>query len=342
MPPALRRLIETAAKNAVAGHPALRQAARWVQEETALLLGEDIYAGSYFGEGRDPLDRMGLSGYERYDRATSNADVAAYVLWRFLAGNDALDVGGAVGHVVEALRELGVAARGCDVSRWAIEHCAPGARGQMFVADITARLPSGAASVDMVSAFETLEHLPPRLVPHAVSELARVARHYVLATIPSFGPNPNGPGGWFQVKVRDEVGDFYRSLGPGYLGPVPYADLYRDASGAPIEGHLTIASFSWWARRFEQAGLVRCDATERAIHPHLTRFGLTKYWNLYVFKKPSSPDPPLTPRPVAELAAVEARFGLDARKAAPDDLDALEEALGPEARAAAARSPAQA
>lgn len=35
------------------------------------------YEGAYFGDGRDPLDRMGLSGYERYDRDSSNASVSA-------------------------------------------------------------------------------------------------------------------------------------------------------------------------------------------------------------------------------------------------------------------------
>ena len=41
----------------------------------------------------------------------------------------ALDVGCARGYLVEALRELGVDAHGCDVSRYAVEHAAPGALG---------------------------------------------------------------------------------------------------------------------------------------------------------------------------------------------------------------------
>ena len=94
---------------------------------------------------------------------------------------------------------------------------------------------------------------------------------HLVATIPSFGTNPNGPGGWFQVKVRDELVADYEAKGPAYEGPVPYDDLYRDTKGEPIEGHLTIASFDWWTRQFEAAGFVRCAATERAIHPALAR-----------------------------------------------------------------------
>ena len=37
----------------------------------------DAYGGAYFGEGRDALgDREGRSGYARYDRIASNADIA--------------------------------------------------------------------------------------------------------------------------------------------------------------------------------------------------------------------------------------------------------------------------
>src|SRR5690606_35640777 len=101
-----------------------------------------------------------------------------------------------------------------------------------------------------VSALETLEHLPPAAVPAALTELRRVTAGHLVATIPSFGPNPHGPGGWFQAKVRPDVLDDYVARGPDYDGPVPLADLAVDAHGRPLEGHLTIASFAWWTQRF--------------------------------------------------------------------------------------------
>lgn len=286
--------------------------------------------GGYFGEGRDFLDRAGLSGYERYDRDTSNADVAAYVLWRHFDVDRTLDVGCAVGFVVEALRELGVDARGFDVSQWAVDHAAPGARGHITRGDLAAGLPL-TEPVPLVSCLETLEHLPPEAVPGALRELRRVSDQWLVATIPSFGPNPNGPRGWFQVKVRDERVAHYESLGPGYEGPVPGEDLYRDATGRPIEGHLTIASYGWWTRQFEAAGFERSAEMERRVHRQLYRFGMSKYWNLYVLRVPGTPLPPDPARSAEELGEREQLWKLDQRRPQDGDAELLREAWGPDA-----------
>lgn len=283
--------------------------------------------GRYFGEGRDHLDRAGLSGYERYDRQTSNADVAAYVLWRHFDVDRSLDVGCALGFVVEALRELDIDASGCDVSQWAVDHAAPGARGHLRRGDLIAGLPTG-EPFPLVTCLETLEHLPPDAIGPAVAELRRVTSGWLVATIPSFGPNPYGPRGWFQVKVLDERVAHYESLGPEYEGPVPEEDLYRDAAGRPIEGHLTIASYRWWTRQFEAAGFERCGEVERRIHRQLYRFGMTKYWNLYVLRVPGTPLPPDPVRSADQLAAQERGWQLDQRQPQPDDVELLREAWG--------------
>ncbi len=315
------------ALQALARRPRPRSALQRVVHELEKALADDVYDGSYFGEGRDPLDRMGLSGYERYDRQTSNADVAAYLVWRFFDVQRTLDVGCAMGYVVEALRELGIEAEGTDVSQWAVDHAAPGARGHLFWGNLLHRLPVPDGRYDLVTALETLEHLPPDDVPAALRELRRVTRGYLFATIPSFGPNKHGPGGWFDVKVRPERLEHYRGLGPAYDGPVPYDDLFRDARGEPIEGHLTIASFRWWTQQFADAGFVRCGTTERLMHPHLARLGLTKYWNLYVLRAPDVAEPVADARGGEEIARVERQWGLDARVADPADVQAVEDAL---------------
>jgi len=286
-----------------------------------------VYGSGYYGDGRDPADRAGLSGYERYDRDTSNADVAAYLLWRHLPVTRTLDVGCATGFVVEALRELAVDARGVDVSRWAVEHPALGAAGHIGYGDLLERLPFDDASFDLVSAFETLEHLPPEAVPRALLELRRVTSAYVVATIPSFGRNEHGPGGWYQQKVREELLPRYWAHGEAYDGPVPFDDIERDATGQPLEGHLTLASFRWWTDRFTEAGFVRLGRVERAVHPHLARFGLTKYWNLYVFAVPGAPVPDGPVRDPDELAERERLWRLDARAADPEDEERVREAL---------------
>jgi SAM-dependent methyltransferase len=311
----------------IATHPRFRRLFEVADRELRRALGDDVYDGAYFGLGRDPTSRGWLSGYERYDRRTSNADVAAYLLWRYIPAASVLDVGSATGFVVEALREIGVDAQGVDVSRYAVANTAPGARGHVRWGDLRRRLPFADGAVELVTALETLEHLTPTAVPAAISELARVARCWVVCTIPSFGPNRNGPGGWYQVKVRDDRVSYYESLGPGYEGPIPEGDLYHDAEGKPIEGHLTVASFAWWTARFADAGLVRCDATERRVHPELARMGMTKYWNLYVFRHSSVPEPDDGIRSHEAVREMLERFGLTGRVGDPEDLAAVRDAL---------------
>ncbi|MGI8683924.1 MAG: hypothetical protein ACR2MO_02275, partial [Acidimicrobiales bacterium] len=74
---------------------------------------------------------------------------------------------------------------------------------------------------------------------------------------------------------------------------------------------------------------------ERAMHPHLARFGMTKYWNLYVFRVPDAPEPGPDLRSPAEVAHWEANLGLDTRTAADDDVAAVAASLGKAAAAAA-------
>jgi SAM-dependent methyltransferase len=251
------------------------------------------YVGEYFGEGRDPTgDRRGSSGYASYDRVSSNADIAAYLLWRTFGGaNKMLDVGCASGFVVEALRELGVDAQGCDVSRFAVEHATPGAKGYVRVADVLTGLPWPDGAFDVVSVLETLEHLPTDQVNHAIAELRRVCSGFLYTTIPSFGPSGGpGPDGFFDNKVRDERLDHYRGLFSTFDGPVPFDDLARDVHGEPVEGHLTIASYAWWTRRFEEAGMVRRTDIEERIHADISPAGLAPWWNLYVFAAPGAPE----------------------------------------------------
>jgi len=255
------------------------------------------YGGSYFGEGRDASgDRAGLSGYARYDRVASNADIAGWLLWRNIRARRSLDVGCATGYLVEVLRERGLDAEGCDVSPFAVEHAAPGAVGHIRVANLFAGLPWGDGEFDLVTVLETLEHLPPERVPEALAELRRVCGAYLYATIPSFGPNASGPDGHFDGKVRPGRLEYYRGLPADYPGPVPAADLAVDAEGQPVEGHLTIASFEWWTERFGEAGFTRCVEVERRLYHDIAPADLAPYWNLYVFRVEGAPSAMVEPR----------------------------------------------
>jgi SAM-dependent methyltransferase len=249
-----------------------------------------LYGGSYFGLGRDSSgDREGRSGYASYDRISSNADIAAYCVWRHFSVRTVLDVGCARGYLVEALRDLGLDAEGSDVSAYAVEHAAPGAIGRVRQGNLTEGLPYGDAAFDLVTCLETLEHLEPHAVAGALAELRRVCGGVLVASIPSFGPNPSGPDGHLDGKVRPERLDHYRSLGDRYAGPVPFADLAVDADGVPIEGHLTIASYGWWTERFAEAGFERLVDVERRIYADISPVELDQHWNLYVLAIPGTP-----------------------------------------------------
>ena len=287
------------------------------------MLRRRAYGASYYGHGRDPLSRGGLSGYERYTRATSNAEVAAYLLWRFFPASRVLDAGCAHGFVVEALRELDVDAEGVDASRWAVAHAPRAVARHVRRADLTKRLPFPSDSFDVVTVLETLEHVPVTLVPRALENLRRVSRGWVVATIPSFGPNSGGPPGWLEGKVREHRVAALYALGPEFDGPIDEDDLARDARGDLVEGHVTIASYRWWTQQFEAAGFVRCEAMERRLHPHIARFGLTTAWCLYVFRLPGTRLPAIDLRDPERFAARERAWGLDQRHASSADLELL-------------------
>ncbi len=266
----------------------------------------DAYGGAYFGEGRDAGgDRQGRSGYARYDRIASNADIAGWLLWRNFTVATALDVGCATGYLVEVLRERGIDAQGCDLSEFAIDHASPGAVGHVRVANLFAGLPWADGSFELVTTLEILEHLPPDRVPDALAELARVCGGYLYATIPSFGPNRSGPDGHFEGKVRPGRVDHYNGLGPDYRGPVPEPDLAVDADGGLVEGHLCIASFEWWTERFADAGLTRCVDVEERLYADIGPADLAPFWNLYVFRvegaDPTLVEPRQPGRTLAEL-----------------------------------------
>jgi len=270
----------------------------------------EFYSRDYF---YSHSQRGRVSGYPDYTRSSSQADVASYLMWKYFDVSSVLEIGCALGFLVEALRQCGLNAKGVDFSRFAIESCCPGARSHVFWGDVTKGLPFEAGSAELICAFETLEHLAPVDVPRALQEIRRLTRRYVVATIPSFGPNPFGVGGFFGGKVRSELIDHYVSLGYEYDGPIPFEDLARDAAGQPLEGHLTIASFRWWIRNFEAAGIVPCAGVIRRIQPELERFELKEAWNFYAFRLANVPEPPTHLRTPAEVSAVEATLGLRRR-----------------------------
>lgn len=254
-----------------------------VQEPTQEVL-DVSYDGTYFGVDRDPLgDREGKSGYASYDRVSSNADIAAWLIWRNFRVEKTLDLGCAKGYLVEALRDLGVESFGCDISRFAIENASESVSRYLRLGSLSDGLPYEDEEFDLVSALEILEHLAPDQISDALLEIKRVCKSVVYATIPSFGYNASGPDGHFDGKVRPDRLDHYRSLGSSYVGPIDRDDLAVDSDGKLIEGHLCIAAFEWWQEQFTNAGFERRIDVEQRLYRDIEPAGLAPFWNLYVF-----------------------------------------------------------
>jgi 2-polyprenyl-3-methyl-5-hydroxy-6-metoxy-1,4-benzoquinol methylase len=294
--------------------PVRRRLDRLVVQLTQLLdetSADGLYGGAYFGEGRNPLDRAGISGYSSYDRVSSMANKAAFIVWSVFGECRSLDVGCALGFTVEALTEVGFDAHGMDHSEWAVRHGTRGARGRLKQASLLEPLPYADAEFGLVTALETLEHLPPESIGPVLGELRRICGGHLYATIPSFGPNRCGLDGWFSGKVRPDRLSYYESLPADYDGPIPFEDLMRDAQGQPIEGHLTMASFNWWERQFAAVGFERCCEVEARIAPALERVGQTGWWCPYVFKVPGTPELPDALRSPEEADRLAQRWLID-------------------------------
>lgn len=90
-------------------------------------------------------------------------------------GGDVLEVGVGSGHTSWLLSKWGY-----DVTTVDLDPCLE----PTVVGDVTL-LPFGAGCFDLVLAAQILEHIPFADFPRAVSELRRVARKYVIITVPA-------------------------------------------------------------------------------------------------------------------------------------------------------------
>ena len=288
--------------------PSPRQASpmtRTCARSLARVLGRHRYRATYYGRGRDPESRAGLSGYEQYTRDTSNADVVAYLLWRFFPPGRVLDAGCAQGFVVEALRELDIDAEGIDTSRWAIAHAA------RSVAPFVRRArPREAAPV------------PERLVRrrHGARDTRTRAAAPRAACARRASPCVPRVGGRDHSVVRPESrrpARLARGQGPRRATRRPLRARQRlrrtrrgSRSRARREGKLARG-----ARHHRVVPVVdesvrscgvRAVSRDRAPSPSAcrTRFGLTRAWCLYVMRTPATSIAPIDIRdPESYLAA---------------------------------------
>jgi SAM-dependent methyltransferase len=96
-----------------------------------------------------------------------------------------LDVGCAMGFLVEALRERGVEAYGLDVSTYAISQASPDVSPYLWVGRATEPAPAGSpARFDLVTCIEVLEHLEPGEADATVEALCDLAGDVIFSSTP--------------------------------------------------------------------------------------------------------------------------------------------------------------
>ena len=154
---------------------------------------DSVTGASVSGAGQsDATDESGIFGsyyyahdcgtpYERNEHWRTFFGEIAETVVRDLAPNTALDAGCAIGLFVEALRERGVEAYGVDVSEWAIDHLAPGARGFCTRASLADPLPR---RYDLITCIEVLEHIPEPEASRVLANLCAATDRLLLSTSP--------------------------------------------------------------------------------------------------------------------------------------------------------------
>lgn len=112
-----------------------------------------------------------------------------------------LDVGCGLGYLVKEAEEEGIDAYGIEISEHALSNAV--IKGKIIQASIT-NIPFSNESFDVVSAIDVLEHIHPREVLKAVSEIYRVLKPGGLLIITT--PNPCYIGDWIydltHINVR--------------------------------------------------------------------------------------------------------------------------------------------
>lgn len=153
---------------------------------------EEYYARAYGGS-------RGSYG----ERATPNKwlSMCDFIGSLGITPKNALDAGCADGAFLASARSRfpQTVWRGCEVSTYALEKARSSLPGMTLLQGSATALPFSDAELDLVTAFDVLEHVTD--LPRAVDELARVltANGLLVASVPVY----DGPVGWI-VRLLDK------------------------------------------------------------------------------------------------------------------------------------------
>jgi SAM-dependent methyltransferase len=187
--------------------------------------------------------------YERNERWMRFFDRVADGIVRNLRPASVLDVGCAMGMLVEALSNRGVDAWGIDVSEHAIAAVADSIGDRCSVASVVDPLPR---RYDLITCIEVLEHVPPSQADIAIANLCQATDRILLSSTPrDYGEpthlNVQQPEVWAAALARE---GFLRDLDHDGSYLSPWAALYVRTEESLAE---TVRRYerSWWHLRWE-------------------------------------------------------------------------------------------
>ncbi len=185
----------------------------------------EFYDDAYYREGLDnsgggiPYSRSEKHWVEFFAGVAKSIDET-------LHPRTVLDVGCALGMLVEALRTRGIDAHGLDISAWAIEQV-PGHLKQFCrIGSVTEEIDG---DYNLITCVEVLEHLPPSLADVAVANLCRHAEMVLFSSTPDDFDEPSHlnvePNEyWAEIFLRQ---GFIRDFGHDVSFLAPHAILFR-------------------------------------------------------------------------------------------------------------------
>lgn len=146
-----------------------------------------------------------------------------------------LDVGCGCGSLVGHARRQGVDAVGMDISKHAVEHPVPFAKGHIYLGDV--RNPEATRPADMVTATDLMEHIHEPYLDGVIDGLLAMTKRYLVMCI---------------CVARRPDDEWVHVMGT----PVPL-----ERAWIAVAGHVTLHPHRWWAERFEEraAGKFRID-----------------------------------------------------------------------------------
>lgn len=202
---------------------------------------------AYYDEGyyQSQLAHTGLSYCREEPHWLRFFDNVASEIVRSINPKKVMDVGCAIGMLVETLRNHGVDATGVDISPWAIKQVPDDLRPYCSVGSIVEPF---ADKYDLITCIEVLEHLPPVMAEPAISNLCAHADAVLISSTPDDVIEPSHlnvepPDYWARMFAEQGfTRDF--SYDAGYLSP--QAVLFRRGQAIPAD---VVAGYEQLLRR---------------------------------------------------------------------------------------------